>query len=238
MTDYNSDSEIEIIADKTDDITKYLNSYNNKIRNKILQQSRFNPDYKMNPQINSQSSAPLTNVGLPPVDKTELNLLLRAVPQYESGNNLSIFITEVDNLVDHLKGRLSRDLIYVVEYTIRSKIIGEARNFIAYQNVNDWSNIKIALLQKDHRSEDLLVSDLRYLSHNKNESYLDFYNRILKALNDLMHLRPTHDKNFISEELNNVEPEQLEVVQVELEEIYQGDHIQDDYDQKEDENFL
>ncbi|KAF5278007.1 hypothetical protein FQA39_LY18423 [Lamprigera yunnana] len=45
-------------------------------------------------------------------------------------------------------------------------------------------------------------------------------------------------RNFISEELNNVEPEQLEVVQDELEEIYQGDHIQDDYDQKEDENFL
>ncbi|KAF5287216.1 hypothetical protein FQA39_LY15993 [Lamprigera yunnana] len=44
-------------------------------------------------------------------------------------------------------------------------------------------------------------------------------------------------RNFISEELNNVEPEQLEVVQDELEEIYQGDHIQDDYDQKEDENF-
>ncbi|KAF5297581.1 hypothetical protein FQA39_LY12057 [Lamprigera yunnana] len=44
-------------------------------------------------------------------------------------------------------------------------------------------------------------------------------------------------RNFISEELNNVEPEQLEVVQDELEKIYQGDHIQDDYDQKEDENF-
>ncbi|KAF5299974.1 hypothetical protein FQA39_LY11347 [Lamprigera yunnana] len=44
-------------------------------------------------------------------------------------------------------------------------------------------------------------------------------------------------RNFIFEELNNVEPEQLEVVQDELEEIYQGYHIQDDYDQKEDENF-
>ncbi|KAF5304578.1 hypothetical protein FQA39_LY09629 [Lamprigera yunnana] len=245
MTDYNSDSEIEIIADKTDDITKHLNSYNNKIRNKILQQSRFNPDYKMNPQINSQSSAPLTNVGLPPVDKTELNLLLRAIPENESGNNLSIFITEVDNLVDHLKGRLSRDLIYVVEYTIRSKIIGEARNFIAYQNVNDWSNIKIALLrrpQKNFTNKQVFGNPKPIIPQSQYKptpmsGISTFTNNKIKPPQNFDQSSSNPRRNFISEELNNVEPEQLEVVQDELEEIYQGDHIQDDYDQKEDENF-
>ncbi|KAK4873879.1 hypothetical protein RN001_013239 [Aquatica leii] len=140
---------------------------------------------KMNPPTSLQTPQIPTPT---PVDRTELQLLLKAIPEYQPGYNLSIFISEVDSLLKHLNGRLSTDLVYAVEYTIRSKLIDEARDFIAYQNVKDWSSIKSSLLQKygDHRSEDLLVLDLRRLAHTRAEHYLNFYNRILKALNDLM----------------------------------------------------
>ncbi|KAF5294981.1 hypothetical protein FQA39_LY13291 [Lamprigera yunnana] len=129
MSDSNSDSEKEIIADNNSDLEIYLQNKNYKLKTS------------------------------------------------------KIFKQKVENLLMNLNRCLSSDLVYVIII-----IIGEARNFIAYQNVNNWLTIKPALLQKygDHRNEDVLASDLRRLTHSRNELYLDFYNKILKALNDLM----------------------------------------------------
>ncbi|KAF5294016.1 hypothetical protein FQA39_LY13570 [Lamprigera yunnana] len=123
MSHSNSYSEKEIIADNNGDLEIYLQNKNYKLKtSKIFKQSRFTPNYKMRTTNASASNAC-------PIEKTKLQLLLKAIPEY-----------------------------------------------------------RLALLQKygDHRNEDLLASDLRRLTHSRNESYLDFYNKILKALNDLM----------------------------------------------------
>lgn len=121
-------------------------------------------------------------------ERTELQLLLQAIPEYWPGQNLHTFITEVDNLGKHLAKRLTSDQIYVVNFAVRSKIRGEARDYIAYQNASEWADIRRVLLQKygDQRSEDLLLSSMMHCVQKKGESYLDFYGRLLQNYNELM----------------------------------------------------
>ncbi|KAF5283977.1 hypothetical protein FQR65_LT13669 [Abscondita terminalis] len=130
----------------------------------------------MNQPNNIQPPQIATSVQIhpPPVDKTELQLLLKAIPEYQPGYNLSIFITEVDNLLEHLKGRLSNDLIYVVEYTVRSKLTGEATDFIAYQNVRDWLNIKTFLITITYTENEIIAdncSDLNQFLYQVKSHY-------------------------------------------------------------------
>lgn len=130
------------------------------------------------------------SANVPPImpDKSEIQLLMQAIPEYHPGNNLSIFINEVDNLINHLEGRLTTDLAYVVSFSIRSKIKGDARDLIAYKNATQWVDIRNALLRKygDQRSEELLVASLRQCVQAKNETYADYYTRVLKSFNDIM----------------------------------------------------
>lgn len=198
----NLNSEIELIFDKAIDIEELgslipttENSRPNllKVKNKhILSENRFSPKYKMmasGSTQQTQNTVPLPQNAAPTaINKTEMQLLMHAIPEYLPGHNLSIFIQEIDKLHEHLNGRLTPDLEYIFSCTIRSKIKNEARDYISFQNANDWNEIRVALLQKygDQRSEELLVSALRHTVHKRNEHYSEFYARILKAYNDLM----------------------------------------------------
>ena len=121
-------------------------------------------------------------------NKSEIFLLVQALPEYHPGLNLSLFINEVDNLVNHLKDRLTVDLVYILNCSIRSKVKGEARDFLAYNNATDWPEIRKTLLQKygDQRSEELLVSALSQCVQNRGETYLQYYSRLLESFNSLM----------------------------------------------------
>lgn len=139
----------------------------------------------------STGNLPKTNGSEPaPFSKSELSSLIYAIPEYESGQNLSIFINEVENLLIHVTNRLTPDLAYLLSFSIRSKIKGEARDFISYQSCTTWEEIKQALLTKygDQRSEELLVANLHQCLQRRNEHYLDYYARLMKAYNSLMQI--------------------------------------------------
>lgn len=165
-----SDSETELISD----IRETLNLENLpsllKSKRKIIREARFSPISRpsasetsdLHPSIsenianntmanpnNSVASnvASVVNQNIL-ADKSEINLLLNAIPNYFPGDNLSIFINEVDNLINHLSNRLTGDLGYIVSFSIRSKVKGDARDFLAYQNATQWPEIRAALLSK------------------------------------------------------------------------------------------
>lgn len=126
-------------------------------------------------------------VNMPPT-KGELQMLLSAIPEFTTGQNLSIFIKETDNLIHYLRNRLTPDLKYLVEVTIRSKIKGEPRDYISNQGAKTWRKIRRALLTKygEQRSEEILVSVFSHLVQKKGEPYMEFYSRLLKSFNDVM----------------------------------------------------
>ncbi|KAK4885763.1 hypothetical protein RN001_002034 [Aquatica leii] len=143
---------------------------------------------KMNNLNSNVVNKPTQPIHVP--DKNKIQLLMQAIPEYFPGNNLSIFIKEVDNLLNHLRDRLTPDLQYVVFFSIRSKIKEDARDYIAYANATQWTEIRTSLLRKygDQRSEELLEANLRQCVQNRNENYSDFYTRVLKAFNDLIQI--------------------------------------------------
>lgn len=122
------------------------------------------------------------------LENNQIMILLKAIPEYSPGENLSIFIADVDNLFEHFNNRITFEQLYVVNFHIRSKIKGEARDYISYEGANCWEDIKKSLLSKygDQRSEDILASNLTQCIQKKQESYRDYYGRILKSYNDLM----------------------------------------------------
>ncbi|KAL3281897.1 hypothetical protein HHI36_005102 [Cryptolaemus montrouzieri] len=137
-------------------------------------------------QINSTPIPSGTTSSLEPLSRNDIQLLLQSIPEYFSGEKLSIFVNEVDNLCNHLEGRLNADFVYEVNFFIRSKIKGESRDFLAFQNATN--SIRRVLLQKygDQRSEDLLVSSLTHCLQKRNETYMEYYSRILKSYRDLI----------------------------------------------------
>ena len=129
---------------------------------------------------------PITN--LEKMEKHDFQLLIHTIPEYHAGENLSIFINEVDALLNHLTGRLTPDLEYILNSSIKSKIKGDAREYLANCDAGDWSAIRKALLQRfgESRSEDLLVSSLTQCIQLKNENYIQYHTKILKNYNALM----------------------------------------------------
>lgn len=237
-------SEVELIADKDEDLDLPKSTFKLQ-RSFVLKNSRFSPIARPETSEMPNNSNVPQNLGLPPppqipvapaqntntansnmLDKSEINLLMNAIPEYYPGNSLSIFINEVDYLVRHLQGRLSNDLAYVVSFSIRSKIKGEARDLIAFQNANDWPDIKRALLNKygDQRSEELLESALRQTIQNKNESYVEFYGRVLKAHSELMQHISLYatETNFFDYRKNECEKLALKTFQIGLLEPYRS----------------
>ena len=170
--------KVEVIAKNCTEellelVSKSISKKEFSLKTPILNLSKMS-----NPNMASQSSP----------EKHEIQLLINTLPEYYPGQNLALFINEVDNLCTHLANRLTPDLVYVVNCSIRSKIKGEARDFISYQGLIEWVEIRKSLLQKygDQRSEDLLVSAVAQCVQNPSESYMDYYSRLLKAGNSLM----------------------------------------------------
>ena len=147
-------------------------------------------DKSLNENMNTSTSnlSNIPNINLTTPEKSELGLLLNALPEFTSNQNLSIFISEVDTLIKHLQGRLTPDLEYIVNTSIRSKIKGDARELIANQSASEWTTIRAALLQKygEQRSEDLIVNSLQKCVQKRNENYLDFHSRLIKTYSCLM----------------------------------------------------
>lgn len=170
---------LELIAEDTrclETIQEELNVRLENTRTPILRASILNSQVK---KMENSDSTP---------NRSELQLLIQAIPEFHPGQSLSVFINEIDNLLRHLNRRLTPDLTYILNVNIRSKIKGDARDFISYQNAVEWFDIRKVLLQKygDQRSEELLVSDLTQCVQQKTEKYMDFYSRLLKAYNSLM----------------------------------------------------
>lgn len=170
-----SDVELELVAQSKDKLVLAQNI----IRKPILDLSNIIQTDKMN----------ANEINPAVVSKNEIQMLIQAIPEYSPGQNLNIFINEVDNLVKHLQNRLTNDLSYVLNFSIRTKIKGAARDFISHQNASEWPEIRKALLSKygEQRSEDLLVSALSNCVQKSNESYMDYFSRLLKRYNTLMH---------------------------------------------------
>ena len=190
MTDTSSESETELIADNTpqfEDFSGQLDYFRRKTN--LISQAKFKPT--------SIKQVNMTEPQIIMADKSEIQLLLHALPEFSPGQNLSIFTSEVDNLLQHLEGRVSPDLLYLVNFSIRSKIKGDARDYVAHQNATEWKTIRNALIQKygDQRSEELLVSALRQCVQQRNETYLDFYTKLLKCFNDLIQNISLHNND-------------------------------------------
>lgn len=207
------DEIIEIIADDLNTLNllekvSKSNSNTQKFKSEkthSLKENRFSPILRKmsDPPSGGASAGPSGNAQSSPIfDKKEISALMNAIPEYFPGQNLSIFISEIDNLMRHLHGKLTHDQVYLVSFSIRSKIKGDARDFIAHQNATDWSEIRRALLQKygDQRSEELLESAVRQCVQKRNETYLDYYGRLLKAHSELMQYVCLHnnDKNYLA----------------------------------------
>lgn len=122
------------------------------------------------------------------LNKGDVQLLVNSIPEFRPDGNLSIFITEVDNLFAHIGGRLTQDLEYAINFAIRNRIKNEAREFVAHQGASKWEDIKNALMQRygDSRSEELLVAAVVNCVQKKGETYLEFYTRLIKAYNSLI----------------------------------------------------
>ncbi|KAL3269040.1 hypothetical protein HHI36_008123 [Cryptolaemus montrouzieri] len=206
-SDLKGSNEIELIAADLETLNlgttqvRRNNSPDLKIKSHPLRKARFSlinyeriqeetlPEMSLNQsQTNSTPIPSGTTSNLEPLSRNDIQLLLQSIPEYFPGENLSIFVNEVDNLCKHLECRLNADLVYVVNFSIRSKIKGEARDFLSFQNATNWPSIRRVLLQKygDQRSEDLLVSSLTHCVQKRNETYMQYYSRILKSYSDLI----------------------------------------------------
>lgn len=184
MTENNLSEPLEIIAEDLE-LLETLNSQN--FRENLLRHNRFRP-YPNRETLNEMNPNS-SNTNLPQtMSRQDIQLLLNSIPEFSPGRNLSIFINEVDNLCAHLQGRLTPDLQFCLNFSIRSKILNEARDFIAFQNATEWSTIRRALLQRygDQRNEDLLVTAITQCVQRRNENYLDYYCRISKNFSDLL----------------------------------------------------
>lgn len=164
--------------------------------------NRFEPyPFKMTPN----NTAPL-----PPVDATtaqpiflfsvqELTALTNSLPEFYPDSNLSTFITNVDNLGNFLNGKLTPTQTYLFNVSILSKIKKEARDYLNFHNQTEWPGIRSALLNKygDQRNEELLLSALRSTIQKRNESYNEYYDRVLLAQNELLQYVQLHEDGNI-----------------------------------------
>lgn len=215
MTD--SSEQLEIIAEDSEYLES-LNSHN--IQERLLRNNRFRPypNRVLNNEMNQQSSS---NTSISDtMSRQDIQLLLNSIPEFSPEKNLSIFINEVDNLVAHLHGRLTTDLEFCLNFSIRSKILNEARDFISFQNATDWPSIRRALLQRygDQRNEELLIAAISQCVQKRNENYLDYYCRISKNLSDLLqHLTLNiRDQNLLTYKKYEAEKLSLKTFQVGL----------------------
>lgn len=123
------------------------------------------------------------------LSEKELTFLINLLPEFKPGENLALFINRVDELTNAINLESAGDLYKFMLYQgIKSKIKGDAADFVSYFNCKDWQEIKTNLLTKygDQRSEQVLLNELDSLSQLHNESFQNFYHRVIATFNALM----------------------------------------------------
>lgn len=136
------------------------------------------------------------------ISDSEFRLLISTIPSWEPGNNLAHFITSVERIFKHLENKLTPTLLFVLNNTVRLKIQGEANNFLSCVNAESWKDIKAHLLQRygDQRDEQVLAHTLRTCVQYHNQTYKEFYVKIIESLHALIeHLQITlADPNLLA----------------------------------------
>lgn len=200
MSDFDSDVELELVDNLTDLISNSASSSSSKFKGKNLKEQRPNPYTTMttNGQVTNQVTAP----SLMPIQISELTALTNTLPEFYPGGNLSTFVNAVDNLIKFLDKKLTLSQVYLFNVSVLAKVKNEARDYLNFHNETEWSGIRSALLRKygDQRNEEILLSALRSTVQKQNESYLEYYDRVLLAQNDLMQYVQLHetDQNIIA----------------------------------------
>jgi len=137
----------------------------------------------------NKEMAPPEVISNPPIQDKVLFKLLSELPEYSPGDNLHIFIKELDTFITYIESRtLTNEQRYTSQLAIKRKLKGEARNYISYYNNESWAEIRAALLKRygDQRSEDILMQTLQSCIQFKSESFQTYYSRITKALSELL----------------------------------------------------
>ena len=128
----------------------------------------------------------------------ELTMLISFLPEFLPGQNLALFINRVEELINAINLESANALYsYILLQGIKSRIKGDAANFVSYFNCKTWDEIKKVLLSKygDQRSEQVLLNELDSLSQAQNETFQNFYHRIIATLNDLIQKTKLDNQN-------------------------------------------
>jgi len=139
------------------------------------------------------------------IDKVELKMIVESLPSFAPGDNLSLFISEIESFLEYVKDKLTEAQTYLVGQALKAKIKGAARNIINFENANTWPLIKKVLIGQfgEKRSEDLLVANLSQLVQLPNEPYLNFYQKCMAAyhllLENVMLNCSAEEQNFKNE---------------------------------------
>ena len=144
-------------------------------RGPVIQPSKLG----MNPPQGNSQEEPRDVTGF---DRPTLLALLGNIQKYAPGQNLNTFIRQVDTLMKFLQGKLTPNSEFLVNFSIKLKILGEA------QWEADWESVRRVLLQKygDHRTEEALIASLHRCVHEDRESVEEYHDRVFKILNCLL----------------------------------------------------
>lgn len=159
------------------------------------------------------------------VSTNDVSELLKTLPFFGPDDNLPLFITKVESIIETLH-QFSLTMIQsvLVKQSILSKIKGQAATNIFLENTSDWPHIKQALIKYygDHRNENLLNSNLKQTRHMQNETSLQFYHKVIEAQNALIQFAQLHLTNaeILAYEINKIRLLSLEQFKIGIREPY------------------
>ena len=132
---------------------------------------------------NNISNITLTDTEVEMVSLTAAKEIAHTLKSFSGrSEHLDFFIVSVDKYyIRYHEGTQDESLKEFVFASICSKIIDEAGDFLLCRpDLKTWPQIKTALRQKfgDRINRQVLSEQLNFLNRNKNESILDFIERI------------------------------------------------------------
>lgn len=190
-SDQDSIIEVELELENTKRIIESLKSKTSKKSNRFI-----NLPYKMAQNNTTSATDPtLPSASILLMQNNDVTSLTSMLPEFKPTDNLSTFINAVDNLASFLEQKLTPNQCYIFHLAVLSKIKEGARDYLNFHNKTQWPDIRAALLQKygDQRNEEILLAELRSTVQKRNESYAEYYDRIILAQNDLMQYVQLHE---------------------------------------------
>lgn len=191
-SDIDLELDLEKLALERKTVSRVLRSHTKKSNLRNLPYPKMATN-NADPSASNQPTVQLQNI----VQNSDVTTLTAMLPEFKPGDSLSTFITAVDNLADYFSCKLNPNQLFIFNISILSKIKEGARDYLNFHNVTDWNNVKDALLRKygDQRDEEILLSELRNTVQKRNESYTDYYDRLIRSQNDLMQFVQLHEKD-------------------------------------------